>query len=99
MAVAYNKVLADSDIRIGNRVLKKGETVIELVDSVEDAPPAASAAPADVTAPAAAPRPQPMSEAELRQIITEATERIARELVPAIADRVIREEIEKLKNS
>lgn len=93
MAVAYNKVLADSDIRIGNRVLKKGETVIELVDSVEDAPPA------DASAPAAAPRPQPMSEAELRQIITEATERIARELVPAIADRIIREEIEKLKNS
>jgi len=87
MAVAYNKVLSDSEIRIGNRTLKKGETVFEMLESIEEAPPAAAS------------RPQPMSEAELRQIITEATERIARELVPAIADRIIREEIEKLKNS
>lgn len=88
MAVPYNKTLSDSDIHVGSRVLKKGEAVFELLDSVEEAPPAAPAAP----------RSQPMSEAELRQIITEATERIARELVPAIADRIIKEEIEKLKN-
>ena len=87
MAVSYNKILSDSDIRIGDRVLKKGETVFELLDSIDNAPPAASA------------HSQPMSEAELRQIIMEATERIARELVPAIADKIIREEIEKLKNS
>ncbi len=87
MAVSYNKILSDSEIRIGSRILKKGETVFELIDSIEEAPPAAAS------------RPQPMSEAELRKIITEATERIARELIPAIADKIIRDEIEKLKNS
>ena len=87
MAVAFNKILSDSEVRVGNRILKKGETGFELLESIEEATPAAAS------------RPQPMSEAELRQIITEATERIARELVPAIADMIIREEIEKLKNS
>lgn len=87
MAGPYNKILSDSEVRIGSRVLKKGDAVFELLESVEEAPPSAAS------------RPQPMSEAELRLIIIEATERIARELVPAIADKIIREEIEKLKNS
>ncbi len=87
MAEAFNKILSDSEIRVGNRVLKKGETVFELLESIEE------------TRPADPSRPQLMSEAELRQIITEATERIAREMVPAIAEKIIRDEIEKLKNS
>ncbi|MEN6463629.1 MAG: hypothetical protein ABFD62_00465 [Syntrophaceae bacterium] len=86
MSIPYNKIHSDSDVRIGGRTLKKGETVFELLDSIEGVPPAAD-------------RPQPISEAELRQIITEAVERIARDVVPEVADRVIREEIEKLKNS
>ncbi len=81
----YNKIHSDSEAVIGGRILKKGETVFELLESIEDSPPAA--------------RPQPISEAELRQIITEAVERIARDVVPEVADRIIREEIEKLKKS
>jgi hypothetical protein len=89
MSAAYNKILSDAEISIGGRTLRKGEPVFELLESLEDAAPAVEPG---------APR-QPMSEAELRQIITEAVERIARDLIPEIADRVIREEIEKLKNS
>lgn len=89
MSAAYNKIISDSDISVDGRVLRKGEPVFELLESLEDAASAAQPG---------APR-QPMSEAELRLIITEAVERIARDLIPEIADRVIREEIEKLKNS
>ena len=87
MAVQFNKILSDSELRIGSRVLKKGEEVFELLESVEE------------THTAEPSRPQPMSDAELRQLITEATERVARELVPGIAEKIIRDEIEKLKNS
>ncbi len=37
-------------------------------------------------------------EEEMRKIVLEMTEKIARELIPDIAERVIREEIEKLKS-
>lgn len=90
MAASFNKTLSDSEIIIGARILKKGEPVFELLDPIrEDVPPV----------PPAAARATPLSEAELRQMITEAAERIARDLIPEIADRIIREEIEKLKNS
>ena len=36
---------------------------------------------------------------EIRKIVAETAERVAKELVPGIAERVIREEIEKLKKS
>lgn len=36
-------------------------------------------------------------EEEIRKIASETAERIAREIIPGIAERVIREEIEKLK--
>ncbi len=86
MALPYNKIRSESEIRKDGRTLKKGETVFELLEIIDDAPPSAA-------------RLAPLSEAELRQIITEAAERVARDLVPAIADKIIREEIEKLKNS
>jgi len=45
------------------------------------------------------PKPITVSEfnAEIMKKVAEVTERIAREMVPDIAERVIREEIEKLK--
>ncbi len=86
MPASFNKILSESEVRIGDRTLRKGEEVFELLDSIEENPSAAS-------------RPALLSEAELRQIIAEAAERVARELVPGIADKIIREEIEKLKNS
>lgn len=38
-----------------------------------------------------------ISEDQARQIVIETAERVVREMFPAIAERVIREEIEKLK--
>lgn len=38
-------------------------------------------------------------EERVRSIVLETTERVARELIPDIAERIIREEIEKLKTS
>lgn len=35
---------------------------------------------------------------DIRKMVTETAEKIARELIPDIAERVIREEIEKLKS-
>jgi hypothetical protein len=43
-------------------------------------------------------REQAMDE-EIRKIALEMAEKIARELIPGIAERVIREEIEKLKSA
>jgi hypothetical protein len=87
MAVPYNKILSDSEVHIGDRILKKGDAVFELLEAIEAPPPVAS-------------RPAvPLSEAELRQMITEAAERVARDLVPEIAEKIIREEIEKLKKT
>jgi hypothetical protein len=37
-------------------------------------------------------------DCEIRKVAAEMAERIAREVIPGIAERVIREEIEKLKN-
>jgi len=37
-------------------------------------------------------------DAEIMKKVTEITEKIAREMVPDIAERILREEIEKLKN-
>jgi hypothetical protein len=42
-------------------------------------------------------QPQGLSPEEMRKIIVETVERMAREMLPDIAERVIREEIEKLK--
>jgi hypothetical protein len=42
-------------------------------------------------------QPQGLPQEELRRIVVETVERMVREMLPGIADRVIREEIEKLK--
>jgi len=61
-----------------------GKTVYELVDVVkEEIPPVTSAA---------------VTEDEIMKRVTAVAESISRELFPAIAERVIREEITKLKN-
>ncbi|OPY91323.1 MAG: hypothetical protein A4E72_00166 [Syntrophus sp. PtaU1.Bin208] len=42
-------------------------------------------------------QPQGLPQEEMRRILVETVEKMAREMIPGIAERVIREEIEKLK--
>ncbi|SEM28421.1 hypothetical protein SAMN04489760_10943 [Syntrophus gentianae] len=42
-------------------------------------------------------QPQGLPQEEMRKILVETVEKMAREMIPGIAERVIREEIEKLK--
>jgi len=67
----------------GHSGILPGKKIHELVDAVNDGCPAV---PSDGEL-----------EAAVMKKVNEITERIARELVPDIAERVIREEIEKLK--
>ncbi len=67
-----------------DRVIRPGEKIYDLHDIVEE-------------------RPGPVfteraMDEEMRKIALAAAEKIARELIPEIAERVIREEIEKLKS-
>jgi hypothetical protein len=58
-----------------------GDDVIDLVDVVDEERP---------------PTRMP-DEEEIRRYVVEAAERIARDMFPSIAERIIREEIDKLK--
>jgi len=77
------------------RVLRPGEKVYDLVDIIEDEPEE----PAFVQE-----RKSKVAvvnvgvQEEILNRVTETTERIAREMIPDIVERVIREEIEKLKH-
>lgn len=85
------------------RPLRPGETVYVLSDRVEGSEEAQEASPvineqglktASETAPRIAPVQIPDN---IETIICETTERLVRDLAPGIIERVIREEIEKLK--
>ncbi|MBN1614959.1 MAG: hypothetical protein JW950_10880 [Deltaproteobacteria bacterium] len=60
-----------------------GERIFDLLDVIEEDIPASL--------------PDLISREEMMQKVSEIAERISREIIPAIAERVIREEIEKLK--
>jgi hypothetical protein len=75
------------DIIIDGRIFREGETVFDLEDVVEEGP--------SQTSPEAS-VPVGLDE-ELVEEIRAVAERVARELIPDIAERIIREEIEKLK--
>lgn len=79
-----NQEVIAIDGRVYERVLMPEDRVYDLVDAFEEGPGA------DL-------RKGFMGE-EVRKIAAEMAEKIAREVVPGVAERVIREEIEKLKN-
>ena len=60
-----------------------GEKVFDLLDVIEEDVPASI--------------PDLIPREEVVQMVSEIAERISREIIPAIAERIIREEIEKLK--
>lgn len=66
-----------------DRVLRPGEKIYELQDVLEEGPGPGF--------------PGEAMEEEMRKIALAMAEKIAREIIPEIAERVIREEIEKLK--
>jgi len=71
---------------IGSRMLKPGDTIYELTKVIEEhieEQPESGEVPEDI----------------INEKVAEAVERIAREMFPSIAERVIREEIEKLKRT
>ncbi len=72
-----------------NRVLRPEDKIYNLYDVFEEGKGASLLSPP----------PEGAMEEGVRKIVLETTERIARELIPDIAERVIREEIEKMKNS
>lgn len=72
-----------------NRVLKPEDKIYNLCDVFEEGKGASLLSPP----------PGKAMEEGVRKIVLETTERIARELIPDIAERVIREEIEKMKHS
>ncbi|MBP8980456.1 MAG: hypothetical protein KBG09_04350 [Syntrophobacterales bacterium] len=79
---------------MSSRVLMPGDKVLDLVDVVEEGLPELF----DVQER----KPKialvnPNIQEEMMKKVTETTERMVREMFPAIAERIIREEIEKLK--
>lgn len=75
------------DIIIDGRIFREGDKVYDLVDVIEEITPEAP----DRTLQA------PDLDEKILQEVRSITERMAREMIPEIAERVIREEIEKLK--
>jgi hypothetical protein len=67
-----------------NRTLSEGDKIYDLVDVVEEAPHGGSL--------------DHELDDEIVRRVSEIAEKIAREIVPGIAERLIREEIEKLKS-
>ena len=80
---------------MSSRVLMPGDKVFDLVDVVEEGLPelfdVQERKPKIVLV-------NPNIQEEMMKKVTETTERMVRELFPAIAERIIREEIEKLKH-
>jgi hypothetical protein len=72
------------EIIIDNRILRENDKIYDLVDVVED------------------PRQHNLPDEKVNDTIikqvSEISEKIAKEMFPRIAERIIREEIEKLKN-
>jgi len=81
---------------MNERVMRPGEEIYDLVDVVEEGIRELIDIPEKRTRVALV---NPNIQEEMIKKVTETTERIAREMFPAIAERIIREEIEKLKLS
>lgn len=68
---------------IDGRVLHEDDVIHELVDVVEEGPGKVSG--------------EGSLTPEMREIVSAMAEKVAREMFPGIAERIVREEIEKLK--
>lgn len=77
-----------------DRLMKPGEMIFDLVDVVEEEKNEVGIAAEKKTKVAVV---NMGLQDEILNRVTETTERIAREIIPEIAERIIREEIEKLK--
>jgi hypothetical protein len=69
----------------GERVFKEGDKIYDLVDVIEEQPGETVS--------------EGVLNEEIVKKIEEIAEKIAREMFPGIAERVIKEEIEKLKKT
>lgn len=81
--------------------MEEGEPIFDLVDVIDDgddAMPLVDAVEEETEGPAPSPLDGGMTE-EIRKHVAEITERVAREMFPQIAERLIKEEIEKLKET
>ncbi len=79
---------------MSERVMRPGEEIFDLVDVVEEGSRELADIPEKRTRVALV--NSNIQEEIIRQV-TETTEKIAREMFPAIAERIIREEVDKLK--
>ncbi len=79
---------------MSSRVFMPGDKVFDLVDVVEEGMPEFGDAPERKPKIALV---NPNIQEEMMKKVTETTERMVREMFPAIAERIIKEEIEKLK--
>ncbi len=109
-----NLKTTDAEKPVFWRPLQSGEVIHELVDIVEDPTVPGFPAEAAGAGNQAAATAQTVTDAssiagipadehkdgmdETSRIVAATVERVAREMIPAIAERVIREEIEKLKS-
>ena len=92
------------------RPIRPGEVIYKLVDVVEEPPDPEFAVVAAESGPLVMPVGKKEMSSDISDIMTgmmtdetcrmiaTTVERVAREMIPAIAERVIREEIEKLKS-
>jgi hypothetical protein len=79
-----------------DRLVKPGEKIFDLVDVIEED---AGDADAGVEKKMKVAVVNMGLQDEILKRVTETAERVAREMIPDIAERIIREEIEKLKQS
>ncbi|HOF06088.1 MAG TPA: hypothetical protein PK175_02535 [Syntrophales bacterium] len=79
---------------MGERVMGPGEKIFDLVDVVEEGMPDFSDLPERKPKIALV---NPNIQEEMIRKVEETTERLVREMFPSLAERIIREEIEKLK--
>ncbi len=79
-----------------DRLMKPGEKIFELVDVIEEDMGYVSPGVEKKTKVAVV---NMGMQDEILNRVTETAERVAREIIPDIAERIIREEIEKLKRS
>jgi hypothetical protein len=91
---ASNTGESDGGNDMSERVMRPGEEIYDLVDVVEEGNREFIDIPEKRTRVALV--NSNIQEEIIRQV-TETTEKIAREMFPAIAERIIREEIDKLK--
>lgn len=79
---------------MSERVMQPGDRIYDLVDVFEEGIPAFVDNPERRTKVALV---NPNIQEEMIKKVAETTERVVREMFPAIAERIIKEEIEKLK--